>query len=68
MARARRPEIYADAAYAILNRPARTCTGKAFLCEDVLMEEGITDLAPYSYVAGAELAVDLFVDDANPPR
>ncbi len=67
MARARKPEIYADAAYAVLNRPARACTGNAFLCEDVLVEEGVTDLSAYSYVAGAELAVDLFVDAANPP-
>ncbi|MGN6187599.1 MAG: SDR family oxidoreductase [Conexibacter sp.] len=67
MARARKPEIYADAAYAILNRPARACTGNAFLCEDVLVEEGVTDLSDYAYVAGAELAVDLFVDAANPP-
>jgi citronellol/citronellal dehydrogenase len=67
MARARRPEIYADAAYAILNRPSRACTGNAFLCEDVLLEEGVTDLAPYSYVPGADLAVDLFVDAADPP-
>jgi citronellol/citronellal dehydrogenase len=67
MARARKPEIYADAAYAVLNRPARACTGNAFLCEDVLVEEGVTDLSTYSYVAGAELAVDLFVDAANPP-
>ena len=45
MARARRPEIYADAAYAILTRPSRECTGNTYLCEDVLAEEGITDLA-----------------------
>jgi citronellol/citronellal dehydrogenase len=67
MARARRPEVYADAAYAILNRPARECSGNAFLCEDVLVEEGVTDLSQYSYVPGAELAVDLFVDAADPP-
>jgi citronellol/citronellal dehydrogenase len=67
MARARRPEIYADAAYAILKRPSRECSGNAFLCEDVLVQEGVTDLSPYSYVPGAELAVDLFVDAANPP-
>ncbi|HZV72363.1 MAG TPA: NAD(P)-dependent oxidoreductase [Conexibacter sp.] len=67
MARARRPEIYADAAHAILTRPARDCTGNAFLCEDVLVAEGVTDLSSYSYVPGAELAVDLFVDAADPP-
>ncbi len=67
MARARKPEIYADAAYAILNRPAGECSGNAFLCEDVLVEEGVTDLSQYSYIPGAELAVDLFVDAADPP-
>src|ERR1044072_2792021 len=53
MAAARKPEIYADAAYAVVNRPARECTGNAFLCEDVLVEEGVTDLSPYSYVPRA---------------
>ena len=67
MAAARRPEIYADAAYAIFNRASRECTGNAFLCEDVLVEEGVTDFEPYAYAPGAELAVDLFVDAANPP-
>jgi citronellol/citronellal dehydrogenase len=69
MARARRPEIYADAAYAVVNRPARECTGNAFLCEDVLVEEGVTDLSQYSYVPGADadLQVDLFVDAVDPP-
>ena len=67
MERARKPAIYADAAYAILNRPARECSGNAFLCEDVLLEEGVTDLSAYSFVPGAELAVDLFVDAADPP-
>jgi citronellol/citronellal dehydrogenase len=62
MARARRPEIYSDAAHAILTRPSRGCTGNTFLCEDVLAEEGITDLGAYAYVPGAELQVDLYVD------
>jgi citronellol/citronellal dehydrogenase len=63
MARARRPEIYADAAYAILTRDSRECTGNTYLCEDVLAEVGITDLSSYAYVEGADLQVDLFVDD-----
>jgi citronellol/citronellal dehydrogenase len=62
MARARRPEIYSDAAHAILTRPSRECTGNTFLCEDVLAEEGVTDLDAYAYVPGAELQVDLYVD------
>jgi citronellol/citronellal dehydrogenase len=63
MRRSRKPEIYADAAYAILTRPSRECTGNAFLCEDVLLESGVSDLSAYSYAgADAELQVDLFVD------
>jgi citronellol/citronellal dehydrogenase len=67
MARSRRPELYADAAYAILNRPSREYTGNSALCEDVLVEEGVTDFSPYAYVEGADLAMDLFVDGVNPP-
>ena len=62
MARARRPELYADAAYAVITRPSRECTGNTLLCEDVLAEEGVADLDRYSYVPGAELQVDLYVD------
>jgi len=62
MARSRRPELYADAAYAIVTRPSRECTGNMYLCEDVLAEEGVTDLEQYAYVPGAEPIVDLFVD------
>jgi len=68
MRRARTPEVYADAAYAVLTRPSTECTGNAFLCEDVLVESGVTDLDRYSAAgADAELAVDLFVDAINPP-
>jgi citronellol/citronellal dehydrogenase len=63
MKRSRKPEIYADAAYAILTRPSREYTGNLALCEDVLAEAGVTDLSDYSYAASdAELQVDLYVD------
>ncbi len=62
MRRSRRPELYADAAYAVITRPSRECTGNAFLCEDVLAEEGVTDMDRYAYVEGSEPQVDLFVD------
>ncbi|HEX8084369.1 MAG TPA: NAD(P)-dependent oxidoreductase [Solirubrobacteraceae bacterium] len=62
MKRSRRPELYADAAYAVITRPSRECTGNTFLCEDVLAEEGVTDMDRYAYVPGAEPQVDLFVD------
>jgi citronellol/citronellal dehydrogenase len=62
MSASRKPELYADAAHAVLTRLSRECTGNAFLCEDVLAEEGVTDLDAYAYVPGANLQVDLFVD------
>ena len=47
MAHSRLPAIMADAAYAILCRPSRSCTGNFFIDDVVLQEEGITDLRPY---------------------
>jgi citronellol/citronellal dehydrogenase len=61
MARARTPEIYADAAVEILKRDPSACTGNAFIDDEVLAEAGITDLSGYS-APDAELALDLFVD------
>jgi citronellol/citronellal dehydrogenase len=66
MARARKPAVYADAAYAVLTRPA-TYTGHSLLCEDVLLESGVTDLSVYDCVPGGELGLDLWVDAPNPP-
>jgi citronellol/citronellal dehydrogenase len=64
MARARKPELVADAAHAILTRPSHQATGNFFLAEDVLAEEGVTDLSHYSYGdSNADLAPDLYVDD-----
>jgi citronellol/citronellal dehydrogenase len=47
MAHSRLPAIMADAAYAILCRSSRSCTGNFFIDDAVLQEEGITDLQPY---------------------
>jgi citronellol/citronellal dehydrogenase len=58
----RTPEILADAAYEILKRPSTQCTGNLYVDEQVLAEEGITDLAHYSVVPGATLYTDLFLD------
>ena len=58
----RTPDILADAAWIILNKPSADCTGNCFIDEEVLAREGITDLSHYSVVAGANLYRDLFVD------
>jgi citronellol/citronellal dehydrogenase len=63
MQKSRRPEIVADAAYIVLTRDSRECTGNLYLVEDVLEEEGITDLSQYSLGGSdAELENDIFVD------
>jgi NAD(P)-dependent dehydrogenase (short-subunit alcohol dehydrogenase family) len=67
MGRARKPEVYSDAAYVILNKPAREYTGNVLLCEDVLVESGVTDLSVYNCVPGGKLGVDFWVDGVNPP-
>ncbi|MEC7820213.1 MAG: NAD(P)-dependent oxidoreductase [Actinomycetota bacterium] len=61
----RKPAIYADAAYAILKRDSKECTGNFFLDQDVLEEEGVTDFEQYAVKPGATLFSDFFVDD-NP--
>jgi len=59
----RKPEILADAAYIILNRPAADCTGNFFVDDEVLASEGITDLDKYSVVPGTkDFLLDFFLD------
>ncbi len=67
MGRARKPDVYADAAYVILNKNSREYTGNSALCEDVLLESGVSDLSIYNRVPGAKLGVDLWVEEVNPP-
>jgi len=59
----RTPEILADAAYVILNRPAADCTGNFFVDDEVLASEGITDLDKYAVVPGTkDFLLDFFLD------
>ena len=58
----RTPEILADAAHAILVRDAREATGHFYIDEQVLAEEGITDLARYAVKPGSSLLPDIFLD------
>ena len=57
----RKPEIIADAAYFILQKSSVECTGNSFVDEDVLANEGITDLGKYAVVEGGKLYQDLFI-------
>jgi citronellol/citronellal dehydrogenase len=59
----RKPEILADAAYAIFNRPAAECTGNFFVDDEVLASEGIIDLEKYSVTPGTkDFLLDFFLD------
>jgi citronellol/citronellal dehydrogenase len=62
MSQARTPEIVADAAWAILTRSPAEATGNFYIDDEVLAEEGITDLGRYGAGEG-ELALDLFLDE-----
>lgn len=55
------PAIMADAAYAILCREAKQCTGNFFIDEQVLREAGVTDFTPYAVDPNAPLVLDLFI-------
>ncbi|ALK09922.1 SDR family oxidoreductase [Blastochloris viridis] len=59
--RCRTPAIVADAAHAILTRPARECSGNFFLDEGVLAQEGVTDFSAYAVDPAQSLLPDLFV-------
>jgi citronellol/citronellal dehydrogenase len=59
----RTPEILADAAYVILNRPANETTGNFFVDDEVLASVGVTELDKYSVVPGTkDFLLDFFLD------
>lgn len=59
----RTPEILADAAYVILNRESKDCTGNFFVDDEVLASVGVTDLEKYSVVPGTtDFLLDFFLD------
>jgi citronellol/citronellal dehydrogenase len=61
MQMSRLPDIVADAAWFIIRRPSETTTGNFFIDEEVLKQEGITDLAHYALNPTQPLMPDLFL-------
>jgi len=61
MRRSRTPDIMGDAAYYILQKPARENTGQFFIDETVLREEGMTDFSGYRVDPDQELMPDFFI-------
>ncbi len=58
----RKPEIIADAAYHILQKPSAECTGCFFIDEAVLKEAGINNFDDYAISPDKPLQKDLFLD------
>jgi citronellol/citronellal dehydrogenase len=63
---ARNPEIMADAAFEILRRPSRACSGNFHIDDDVLLATGVRDFDRYRLDPAMPLQIDLFVDEAWP--
>ena len=51
----RKPEIMADAVYALLCKDSKSVTGQFLIDEDVLRNEGISDLTHYACNPGTIL-------------
>ena len=65
MAASRTADIYADAAYAVITKPAREYSGQTLIVEDVLEADGVTDFSKYAAVPGTpddRLFPDIFLD------
>ena len=59
VSRSRTPQIVADAAMAILTRPASTATGRCFIDDEVLVENGTDDLSSYRVAPGPADDIEL---------
>jgi citronellol/citronellal dehydrogenase len=57
----RKPEVVADAAYFILIKPSSQCTGNFFIDDEVLHENGITNLEKYAVDPSKDLYFDFFL-------
>ena len=60
-ANCRHPEIMSDAAHAILTRDSKTFTGNFCIDDDILKEEGISDLEKYACVKGEMFYIVILV-------
>ncbi len=61
MSRSRKPDIMADAAHAILTKPARAFTGRFVTDEQVLAEAGVKDFDRYAVTPGEPPLPDFFI-------
>ncbi len=67
MRHGRKPEIVADAAYAIFLKPSREFTGNFLIDDNFLAANGVTDFDRYRVDPTLQLVPDFFVPDDTPP-
>jgi citronellol/citronellal dehydrogenase len=67
MRMSRKPEIMAEAAYRIFQKPSREFTGKFLIDDTFLAAEGVTDFEQYRVDPSQPLAPDFFVPDSMKP-
>jgi citronellol/citronellal dehydrogenase len=67
MRMSRTPDIMADAAYAIFQKPAKSFTGHFLIDDSFLAGEGVTDFEKYRAMPGEPLAQVFFVPDTPAP-
>jgi citronellol/citronellal dehydrogenase len=67
MQRGRKPEIVADAAYAVFAKPSREFTGNFLIDDNFLAGNGVTDFERYRVDPAQPLTQDFFVPDDIPP-
>src|SRR5512143_1462087 len=67
MRQCRKPEIMADAAYAILNKPSREFTGRFCIDDSVLYDEGVRDFDAYRVDPSRPLMPDFCVPEPDKP-
>ncbi|PWT77250.1 MAG: short chain dehydrogenase [Bacteroidetes bacterium] len=61
MQRSRTPDIVAEAAFYILQKPSFETSGNFYIDEDVLRKEGFTDFTQYAVNPDQKLMMDLFI-------
>jgi citronellol/citronellal dehydrogenase len=67
VAMSRTPEILADAAYLIFQKPSRSFTGQFLIDDTFLAAEGVSDFDRYRVDPSKPLMPDFFVPDGTPP-
>jgi citronellol/citronellal dehydrogenase len=67
MRASRKPDIMADAAYAIFTKPSREFTGHFCIDDKLLYADGVRDFNPYRVDPSVPLMSDFFVPDDNVP-